>query len=267
MRREAQLAALRYDEERQRNRSLQRDSGTSYTKHKTAQSPSKSSPEPENVYPSRRSTHTDDSALIMQGEDRAALCPTANQSPSYPGSGGGASGRTASLRPESFLFRLGQREEKRKGDALSAPPQAREDAPAAPPLVGEDAALVEQLRKNIEARLKVALPSDLGAALTDGVVLCHLANHVRPRSVPSIHVPSPAVPKLTMAKCRRNVENFLEACRRIGVPQSKLCLPLHILEERGLPQVAMTVAALLDLAPPRQSVSSTTTPTGPSVVI
>ena len=47
--------------------------------------------------------------------------------------------------------------------------------------------------QNIEARLKVALPTDLGAALTDGVVLCHLANHVRPRSVPSIHVPSPAV--------------------------------------------------------------------------
>uniref|UniRef100_A0A672H947 Calponin-homology (CH) domain-containing protein n=1 Tax=Salarias fasciatus TaxID=181472 RepID=A0A672H947_SALFA len=73
--------------------------------------------------------------------------------------------------------------------------------------------------QNIEARLKVSLPSDLGAALTDGVVLCHLANHVRPRSVPSIHVPSPAVPKLTMAKCRRNVENFLEACRKMGVPQ------------------------------------------------
>uniref|UniRef100_A0A3B4BAQ4 Calponin-homology (CH) domain-containing protein n=1 Tax=Periophthalmus magnuspinnatus TaxID=409849 RepID=A0A3B4BAQ4_9GOBI len=82
---------------------------------------------------------------------------------------------------------------------------------------------VDQLRKNIEARLKVALPTDLGAALTDGVVLCHLANHVRPRSVPSIHVPSPAVPKLTMAKCRRNVENFLEACRRIGVPQAPVC--------------------------------------------
>lgn len=29
-------------------------------------------------------------------------------------------------------------------------------------------------------------------------------------------------PKLTMAKCRRNVENFLEACRRIGVPQVTL---------------------------------------------
>uniref|UniRef100_A0A8D2ZWH7 Calponin-homology (CH) domain-containing protein n=1 Tax=Scophthalmus maximus TaxID=52904 RepID=A0A8D2ZWH7_SCOMX len=113
--------------------------------------------------------------------------------------------------------------------------------------------------RNIEARLKVSLPSDLGAALTDGVVLCHLANHVRPRSVPSIHVPSPAVPKLTMAKCRRNVENFLEACRRIGVPQSQLCLPLHILEERGLPQVAGTVSTLLDLAPRRHPVTTTTT--------
>ncbi|XP_055751864.1 DISP complex protein LRCH3-like isoform X1 [Salvelinus fontinalis] len=125
--------------------------------------------------------------------------------------------------------------------------------------MGEEAALVEQLRKNIESRLKVSLPSDLGAALTDGVVLCHLANHVRPRSVPSIHVPSPAVPKLTMAKCRRNVENFLEACRRIGVPQTQLCLPLHILEERRLPLVAGTVRALLELAPPKYTTSPATT--------
>ncbi|KAA0715246.1 Leucine-rich repeat and calponin -like proteiny domain-containing protein 3 [Triplophysa tibetana] len=122
---------------------------------------------------------------------------------------------------------------------------------------GEEADLIEQLRRNIECRLKVSLPSDLGAALTDGVVLCHLANHVRPRSIPSIHVPSPAVPKLTMAKCRRNVENFLEACRRIGVPQKQLCLPLHVLEERGLSQVAGTVQALLDMAPPKQTSSFT----------
>ncbi|MEJ1283242.1 leucine-rich repeats and calponin homology (CH) domain containing 3 [Cricetulus griseus] len=57
----------------------------------------------------------------------------------------------------------------------------------------EELKLIDQLRKHIEYRLKVSLPCDLGAALTDGVVLCHLANHVRPRSVPSIHVPSPAV--------------------------------------------------------------------------
>ncbi|XP_023133550.2 DISP complex protein LRCH3 isoform X2 [Amphiprion ocellaris] len=302
MRREAQLAALRYDEERQKNRSLQRDSVTSYSKHKAAQSPTKSSPDTEcvlvfeidfdtNTIKRRPGSHRQSvtgvsvdgcrshaasdstaSCLLQQGEDRAALSPTANQSPSYPGSGGVASCRTAGVRPESFLYRLSQKEEKRKGDAAAAAaPQSQEEAPAAPPLVGEDAEVVEQLRKNIEARLKVSLPSDLGAALTDGVVLCHLANHVRPRSVPSIHVPSPAVPKLTMAKCRRNVENFLEACRRIGVPQSQLCLPLHILEEQGLPQVAGTVSALLDLAPPRHPITTTTTSSstapGPSVTM
>uniref|UniRef100_A0A672Z9G7 Calponin-homology (CH) domain-containing protein n=1 Tax=Sphaeramia orbicularis TaxID=375764 RepID=A0A672Z9G7_9TELE len=96
-------------------------------------------------------------------------------------------------------------------------------------------------------RLKVLLPDDVGAALMDGVVLCHLANHICPRSVASIHVPSPAVPKLSMAKCRRNVENFLDACKKLGVPQDKLCLPHHILEERGLVKVGVTVQALLDL--------------------
>ncbi|XP_034459487.1 DISP complex protein LRCH3 isoform X13 [Hippoglossus hippoglossus] len=228
IRREAQLAALRYDEERQKNRSV-----PSHTKYKAAQSPTKSSPDSE-------------------GEDRAALSPTANQSPSYPSSGGGTSCRTASLRPESFLFRLGQKEERRKGDAATAAdavPHNQEEAPAAPPLVGEEAELVDQLRKNIEARLKVSLPSNLGAALTDGVVLCHLANHVRPRSVPSIHVPSPAVPKLTMAKCRRNVENFLEACRRIGVPQDSLCSVGEVLEGKG-GGVYETVDLLLSVAPP-----------------
>ncbi|XP_072318123.1 DISP complex protein LRCH3 isoform X2 [Eucyclogobius newberryi] len=231
MRREAQLAAQKYDEERHRNKTH----NTSYTKLKASQSPSKSSPESE-TFPSRRCTHTDDSALFM-GEDRT-LSPTGSQ--------------CAPSRPESFLHRLGQRDDKRRGESPAQP----QDKAAT--LEGEDAELVEQLRKNIESRLKVALPTDLGAALTDGVVLCHLANHVRPRSVPSIHVPSPAVPKLTMAKCRRNVENFLEACRRIGVPQTQLCLPLHILEEKGLPLVAGTVSALLQLAPPRNSVSTTT---------
>ncbi|XP_061828457.1 DISP complex protein LRCH3 isoform X1 [Nerophis lumbriciformis] len=250
MRREAQLAALRYDEERHKSRPVQRDA-----KSKAVQSPTKSSPESKNVYPSRRSTHTDDSALFMQGEDRTSLSPTAN--PSYPSSGGMAPCRTANVRPESFLYRLSQREEKRKENV--AAPHHQEEVPSAPVELGQDSELVEQLRKNIESRLKVSLPSDMGAALTDGVVLCHLANHVRPRSVPSIHVPSPAVPKLTMAKCRRNVENFLEACRRMGVPQSHLCLPLHILEEQGLPQVAATVGALLDLAPPRHAVATTTT--------
>ncbi|CAG0913676.1 unnamed protein product [Notodromas monacha] len=81
------------------------------------------------------------------------------------------------------------------------------------------------MKKNIETRLKITLPEDLPKSLVDGVVLCHLANHIRPRAVASIHVPSPAVPKLTLAKCRKNVENFLEACRRIGIPEAEWLEP------------------------------------------
>ncbi|XP_030382944.1 leucine-rich repeat and calponin homology domain-containing protein 3 isoform X1 [Scaptodrosophila lebanonensis] len=87
----------------------------------------------------------------------------------------------------------------------------------------EETELMSQLRSIIETRLKMTLPEDIASALTDGVILCHLANYVRPRSVASIHVPSPGVNKLTMARCRRNVDNFLEACRRIGVDEELIC--------------------------------------------
>ncbi|XP_031729132.1 leucine-rich repeat and calponin homology domain-containing protein 1 isoform X5 [Anarrhichthys ocellatus] len=117
----------------------------------------------------------------------------------------------------------------------------------------EELELTEILRDSIESRLKVVLPEDLGSSLMDGVVLCHLANHIRPRSVGSIHVPSPAVPKLSMAKCRRNVENFLDACRKIGLSEDKLCLPHHILEEKGLGKLCITVAALVDDVFPKHS--------------
>ncbi|XP_055672935.1 DISP complex protein LRCH3 isoform X13 [Falco peregrinus] len=246
-RREAQLAALQYEEERMRTKQIQREAVLDFVKQKASLSPQKHSP------------------LDSESDDRSTISPgspttqTVHLSPPYPGHAAPPSYRNPSQRPESFLFRAAVRDEANKvitsssARALSpandsADPRVRQNSKQRE----EELELIEQLRKNIESRLKVSLPSDLGAALTDGVVLCHLANHVRPRSVPSIHVPSPAVPKLTMAKCRRNVENFLEACRRIGVPQEQLCLPLHILEEKGLTQVAVTVQALLELAPPKQ---------------
>ncbi|KAM6341344.1 leucine-rich repeat and calponin homology domain-containing protein 1 [Podargus strigoides] len=110
----------------------------------------------------------------------------------------------------------------------------------------EERELVEQLRENIETRLKICLPEDLGSALMDGVVLCHLVNHVRPRSVGSIHVPSPAVPKLSMAKCRRNVENFLDACRKLGIPEADICSPYDILQS-DIRHIRKTVDTLLAL--------------------
>ncbi|XP_021250744.1 leucine-rich repeat and calponin homology domain-containing protein 3 isoform X8 [Numida meleagris] len=226
-RREAQLAALQYEEERMRTKQIQREAVLDFVKQKASLSPQKQSPlDSECPFPSRRSQHTDDSALLVS-DDRSTISPGSPTTQTVLAS---SSARALSPANDSVDTRVRQNSKQCE----------------------EQLELIEQLRKNIESRLKVSLPSDLGAALTDGVVLCHLANHVRPRSVPSIHVPSPAVPKLTMAKCRRNVENFLEACRRIGVPQEQLCLPLHILEEKGLTQVAVTVQALLELAPPKQ---------------
>ncbi|XP_047479030.1 leucine-rich repeat and calponin homology domain-containing protein 1-like isoform X2 [Penaeus chinensis] len=114
--------------------------------------------------------------------------------------------------------------------------------------------LIENLRNIIESRLKVSLPADLSAALMDGVVLCHLANHVRPRSVSSIHVPSPAVPKLTIAKCRLNVENFLEACRKIGVEDARVCACDDIVTHFDPERVLTTVRSFVN---PSESLSLT----------
>uniref|UniRef100_A0A452GLQ8 Calponin-homology (CH) domain-containing protein n=1 Tax=Gopherus agassizii TaxID=38772 RepID=A0A452GLQ8_9SAUR len=246
-RREAQLAALQYEEDRMRTKQIQREAVLDFVKLKASQSPQKQSP---------LDSESDERSTISAA---SPTTQTVHLSSLYPGPAAPPSYRNPSQRPESFLFRAAVRDEMNKAVAsspssASSPPNDSTDSRARQNSKQreEELELIEQLRKNIESRLKVPLPSDLGAALTDGVVLCHLANHVRPRSVPSIHVPSPAVPKLTMAKCRRNVENFLEACRKIGVPQERLCLPLHILEEKGLTQVAVTVHALLELAPPKQ---------------
>ncbi|XP_005071604.1 DISP complex protein LRCH3 isoform X5 [Mesocricetus auratus] len=246
-RREAQLAALQYEEEKIRTKQIQRDAVLDFVKQKASQSPQKQQPpgDGECPFPSRRSQHTDDSALLvsLSGMDRVSCVDTLPHSSAFTPLKSDDRVNVTSSFPAA--------ETAHASPLLSSAPAT---GPADPVTRQreEELRLIDQLRKHIEYRLKVSLPCDLGAALTDGVVLCHLANHVRPRSVPSIHVPSPAVPKLTMAKCRRNVENFLDACRKIGVPQEQLCLPLHILEEKGLSQVAVTVQALLELAPPKQ---------------
>ncbi|XP_041602022.1 DISP complex protein LRCH3 isoform X5 [Vulpes lagopus] len=238
-RREAQLAALQYEEEKIRTKQIQRDAVLDFVKHKASQSPQKQQ-----------------SPLDGENDDRSnaitssPTTETVHHSPAY--SFPAAIQRNQAQRPESFLFRAAVRAEANKGHASPLLSSSALTTDSADPITRpnsrqreEELELIDQLRKHIEYRLKVSLPCDLGAALTDGVVLCHLANHVRPRSVPSIHVPSPAVPKLTMAKCRRNVENFLEACRKIGVPQDNLCSPSDILQLNL--SVKRTVETLLSL--------------------
>ncbi|XP_069501204.1 leucine-rich repeat and calponin homology domain-containing protein 4 isoform X2 [Ambystoma mexicanum] len=159
-------------------------------------------------------------------------------------------------KPSSFLFRSSSRSSTKSSSGHS-PVHCLTDPfntePKSPVRLRntrnalDEKALIAQLRKNIESRLNITLADDLGEALCNGAILCQLANQLCPRAVPFIHVPSPAVPKLNIIKSRRNVENFLEACRRIGVPEESLCLPRHILEDDGLKKVAATVQALLDI--------------------
>ncbi|XP_030136093.4 DISP complex protein LRCH3 isoform X6 [Taeniopygia guttata] len=270
-RREAQLAALQYEEERMRTKQIQREAVLDFVKQKASLSPQKQSPmDSECPFPSRRSQHTDDSALLVNGFEPLFVFEIDNNTNTIKRRPGTHKQSLSGLNQESCATTLpsastfspvksDDRSTISPGSPTaqtavsssstcalspandSADPRVRQNSKQRE----EELELIEQLRKNIESRLKVSLPSDLGAALTDGVVLCHLANHVRPRSVPSIHVPSPAVPKLTMAKCRRNVENFLEACRRIGVPQDNLCSPSDILQLNL--SVKRTVETLLSL--------------------
>uniref|UniRef100_A0A8C7YFV8 Calponin-homology (CH) domain-containing protein n=1 Tax=Oryzias sinensis TaxID=183150 RepID=A0A8C7YFV8_9TELE len=80
------------------------------------------------------------------------------------------------------------------------------------------------MTQRTRSRIPTTLPEDLGEALSNGVILCQLVNHIRPRSIAIIHVPSPAVPKLSSPKSRLNVENFIAACRKLGVPEVSLVL-------------------------------------------
>ncbi|XP_055480820.1 DISP complex protein LRCH3 isoform X8 [Psammomys obesus] len=198
MRREAELAALQYEEEKGRTKQIQREAVLDFVRQKASQSPQR-----------------------QQAPGDGESDNRVNATSSFPTTETGRASPLPSAAPAADPTAPGTRQRE------------------------EELKLIDQLRKHIEYRLKVSLPCDLGAALTDGVVLCHLANHVRPRSVPSIHVPSPAVPKLTMAKCRRNVENFLDACKKIGVPQDNLCSPSDILQLNL--SVKRTVETLLSL--------------------
>uniref|UniRef100_A0A4W4GWM5 Calponin-homology (CH) domain-containing protein n=1 Tax=Electrophorus electricus TaxID=8005 RepID=A0A4W4GWM5_ELEEL len=153
-------------------------------------------------------------------------------------------------KPNSFLFRTSSRcSVKNSGSMQCLADSGHSESRSTLKSPREERADISHLRKSLESRLKITLSEDLGDALANGAVLCQLVNHIRPRSVSIIHIPSPAVPKLSAAKCRLNVENFVTACRRLGVPEESLCSSQLILEDEGLSRIAHTVQTLLDLPP------------------
>uniref|UniRef100_A0A3P8SQQ5 Leucine-rich repeats and calponin homology (CH) domain containing 4 n=1 Tax=Amphiprion percula TaxID=161767 RepID=A0A3P8SQQ5_AMPPE len=150
-------------------------------------------------------------------------------------------------KPNSFLFRTSSRTNVKPTAVFSLGESGRSESRTTLRSPKEERPDITELRKTLESRLKISLPEDLGEALSNGTVLCQLVNHIRPRSVSIIHIPSPAVPKLSLAKCRLNVENFTAACRKLGVPEDTLCSPQLIMEDEGLSRLALTVQVLINL--------------------
>ncbi|KAJ3585596.1 hypothetical protein NHX12_014315, partial [Muraenolepis orangiensis] len=133
-------------------------------------------------------------------------------------------------KPNSFLFRATSRVNcKTTGSFQNLGEYGRSESRTTLSSPRDHRPEVLKLRKTLESRLKVTLPEDLGEALSDGTILCQLANQIRPRSVPIIHVPSPAVPKLSSAKSRLNLENFITACCKLGVPETEMCVCSDVL--------------------------------------
>ncbi|XP_043310669.1 leucine-rich repeat and calponin homology domain-containing protein 4 isoform X1 [Cervus elaphus] len=149
-------------------------------------------------------------------------------------------------RPNSFLFRSSSQ----SSSGPSSPDTVLR--PRRSPQLLDEKEVMAQLRQVLESQLQRPLPDDLAEALANGVILCQLANQLRPRSVPFIHVPSPAVPKLSALKSRKNVESFLEACRKMGVPEADLCSPSDLLQgtAQGLRTTLEAVTRVGGRAPP-----------------
>ncbi|XP_023279620.1 leucine-rich repeat and calponin homology domain-containing protein 4 isoform X2 [Seriola lalandi dorsalis] len=169
-------------------------------------------------------------------------------------------------KPNSFLFRASSRSNvKPTGPVFTLGESGRSESRTTLRSPKEERPDITQLRKTLESWLKITLPEDVGEALSNGTVLCQLVNHIRPRSVSIIHIPSPAVPKLSSAKCRLNVENFIAACRKLGVAEDSLCSPQLIMEDEGLSRLAQTVQVLVDLADGSQRAPKQETSGAPGV--
>ncbi|MFH4976638.1 hypothetical protein AB6A40_003347 [Gnathostoma spinigerum] len=107
--------------------------------------------------------------------------------------------------------------------------------------------LIENMKKILEDQLELELPSkseELASSLADGVYLCNFANRIRVRAVSSIFSPVSPDNPLSLTKCRRNVDNFFTACRRLGLTEASLCDVSDVMEGKNLHRLAKLVVDL-----------------------
>ncbi|CAD5231233.1 unnamed protein product [Bursaphelenchus okinawaensis] len=101
------------------------------------------------------------------------------------------------------------------------------------------------LQKHVTEKLEVTREK-LAYQLADGVILCNFVNSLWPRTIPTV---GKALGSLSVAqtRARKNVENFIVACRSHGVSDTSLCTVTDILERKNLQNTTKTVVALAKL--------------------
>ena len=91
----------------------------------------------------------------------------------------------------------------------------------------------------IEAVLDEKLPAgDFAEVLQNGVVLCRLMNKIKPDSVKKFKEKGPAF--LLM----ENVQSFLAAAKKYGVPDEEVFQTPDLFEARNIPQVSLCIFSL-----------------------
>jgi len=88
---------------------------------------------------------------------------------------------------------------------------------------------------------------DLADLLSDGIILCRLANAIQPKAVARIQTKSTPDEKLPPHKKMQNAMSFLQACRAFGIPNQFLFIPSDLFEGKEILKVTKVVNMLQDM--------------------
>jgi len=91
---------------------------------------------------------------------------------------------------------------------------------------------------------KLADLDDVWVSLKSGVILCKLANRLKPNIIPKI-----STTRLVALVERDNIDLFLQACWKLGVPSSEMFNTSDLYNRKAITQVYSCLAALSKLSP------------------
>jgi len=98
-------------------------------------------------------------------------------------------------------------------------------------------------RQWVERVTGESVGEDFQAGLKDGVILCKLANKLRPGSVPNIS------PSKMPFKQMENIGFFLKTCESFGMKKEDLFMTVDLYEGKHLSVVVDTILRLRDRSP------------------